>query len=102
MSLTHHIDCRPPCVSHDADFAADGCDDCCHTGRGTFCAKEYRGIAEIREEIFNLDPYHPTFGTSACGEVWMWQEEGFGLGLDVVMKEGYAGLIGASSPTFKG
>ena len=32
----------------------------------------------------------------------MWQEEGFGLGLDVVMKEGYAGLIGASSPTFKG
>jgi hypothetical protein len=82
---------------------------CCHTGRGTFCAKEYRGIAKIREEIFALgadshsshhksslisvyshvflsDPYHPTFGTSACGEVWMWQEEGFGLGLDVVMK----------------
>ena len=65
-------------------------------------ALEYRGIARIREEIFALDPYHPTFGTSACGEVWMWQEEGFGLGLDVVMKEGYAGLIGASSPTFEG
>ena len=52
--------------------------------RGTYCAREYRGIAQIREEIFALDPYHPTFGTSACGEVWMWQEEGFGLGLDVV------------------
>ena len=32
----------------------------------------------------------------------MWQEEGFGLGLDVVMKEGYAGLIGASAPKFEG
>ena len=87
---------------HPAVAGYYGCDDCCHTGRGTFCALEYRGIAKIRQEIFALDPYHPTFGTSACGEVWMWQEEGFGLGLDVVMKEGYAGLIGASSPTFQG
>jgi len=87
---------------HPAVAGYYGCDDCCHTVRGTYCGLEYRGIAKIREEIFALDPYHPTFGTSACGEVWMWQEEGFGLGLDVVMKEGYAGLIGASTPTFKG
>ena len=39
---------------------------------------------------------------SSSSQVWMWQEEGFGLGLDVVMKEGYAGLIGASQPVFKG
>ena len=38
-----------------------------------------RGSAQIREEIFALDPYHPTFGTSACGEGWRGQEEGFGL-----------------------
>jgi hypothetical protein len=63
---------------HPAVAGYYGCDDCCHTVRGTFCAKEYTGIATIREQIFKLDPYHPTFGTSACGEVWMWQEEGFG------------------------
>ena len=33
----------------------------CHTVRGTYCAREYHGIAKIREEIFALDPYHPTY-----------------------------------------
>ena len=34
------------------------------------------------------------FGTIACGETWLWQEEGFGLGMDVMMKEGYGGGVG--------
>ena len=43
------------------------------------------------------DPYRLMFGTIACGEVWMWQEEGFGLGMDVMMKEGYGGGVGGGS-----
>lgn len=31
------------------------------------------------------------FGTIACGETWYWSEEGSGLGMDIMMKEGYAG-----------
>jgi hypothetical protein len=51
--------------------------------------------ASIHDEIFTKhDPYRLMFGTIACGETWMWQEEGFGLGMDVMMKEGYGGGVG--------
>ena len=39
---------------------------------------------------------HPTFGTSACGEVWMWQEEGFGLALETALRI-KAGVIWVNS-----
>lgn len=88
---------------HPAVGGYYGCDDCCHVNRGSYAGLEYAGIAQIKEEIFNnYDPYHPMFGTIACGETWMWQEEGFGLGLDVVMKEGYGGGAGGGKYTPKG
>ena len=88
---------------HPAVGGYYGCDDCCHVNRGSFAGLEYAGIAAIKEEIFmNYDPYHPMFGTIACGELWMWQEEGYGLGLDVVMKEGYGGGAGGGKFTPEG
>ena len=54
-------------------------------------------LAQIHEELFaSHDPYHVTFGTIACGETWLWQEDGFGLGMDVAMKEGYGAGVGLS------
>lgn len=73
------------------------CDDCCHVVRKEYAGKEYEALASIHQELFAThDPYHITFGTIACGETWLWQEDGFGLGMDVAMKEGYGGGIGSA------
>ena len=73
-----------------------GCDDCCHVGTTEATHhREYNAIAAIKAAIFKLDPYHLVYGTIACGATWLWQEEGTGLGLDVVMKESYGSGVGS-------
>ena len=68
---------------------ADACDDCCHMNTlQAYGNVEYVALAKIRDMIRELDPYHLMFGTIACGETWYWTEEGSGLGMDVMMKEG--------------
>eukprot|EP00937_MAST-01D_sp_MAST-1D-sp2_P001781 g1781.t1 len=76
------------------------CDDCCHMAvLDPFGPVEYEWLAEAKRRIRRLDPYHLMFGTVACGETWYWSEEGAGLGIDVVMKEGYgSGLAGLKGP----
>eukprot|EP00947_MAST-08B_sp_MAST-8B-sp1_P001693 g1693.t1 len=106
---------------HPAVGGYYGCDDCCHTsiaiehnlgpgcegaGAGSGlkagpasasgCPGEYHALASIREEIYKADPYHLVFGTVArCFNdgSFYWTEEGAGLGLDVLMHEGYGAGI---------
>jgi hypothetical protein len=79
------------------------CDDCCHV-RANVNQHEYRGIEQIHKALREWDPYHLFIGSSACPDVWMWQEglefnagapAGSPLvsdvGLDVVMREAYGG-----------
>jgi hypothetical protein len=80
---------------HPAVAGYYGCDDCCHLSKGVQQrTNEYRQLAEVHELIFARDPYHRIFGTIACDETWLWMEDGFGLGLDVVEKEGYGPGVG--------
>ena len=70
--------------------AQDACDDCCHMPvLNKYGDAEYCATAEVRKLIRSLDPYRLMFGSIACGETWYWTEEGAGLGMDVMMKEGY-------------
>ena len=62
---------------HPAFGGYYGCDDCCHMGSNKN-EHEYRGIEKIREAIYAIDPYHLFIGSSTCGNIWMWQEVGFG------------------------
>ena len=48
--------------------------------------------------IFAEDPHRLMFGSIACGETWYWTEEGAGLGMDVMMKEGYGNAVGGGYP----
>eukprot|EP01047_Picozoa_sp_COSAG01_P006690 COSAG01_NODE_246_length_20450_cov_195.166822_3_plen_566_part_00 len=80
--------CFSPRISHGADFAGR-CDDCCHISKGAAALAEYEHIAQVKASLFKLDPYHLLFGTAACDDIWLWTEEGAGLGIDVVMKEAY-------------
>ena len=84
---------------------------------------EYRMEAAVKRIIREIDPYRLMFGSivsrpwllrvervaswsllrnvsfmcsfvvKACGETWYWTEEGAGLGMDVMMKEGYGGSL---------
>ena len=62
---------------------------CCHISKGAAALAEYEHIAQVKASLFKLDPYHLLFGTAACDDIWLWSEEGAGLGIDVVMKEAY-------------
>ena len=55
---------------------------------------EYRASEAIKRMIFAEDPHRLMFGSIACGETWYWTEEGAGLGMDVMMKEGYGSAVG--------
>ena len=73
-------------------------------GTASGCPGEYWALAEIRDMIFKADPYHLIYGTVArCfGDgSWYWTEEGAGLGLDVVMHEGYGAGITSSLAGFR-
>ena len=71
-------------------FCLQACDDCCHMDDlDTYGPKEYEALATIKGMVREIDPWHLMFGTIACGEPWYWSEEGAGLGMDVMMKEGY-------------
>ena len=63
-----------------------GCDDCCNKGKNRGRAPgdtQLAGFAEVRRTLRRVDPYHLVFGTVACGDLWLWTEEGSGQGLDV-------------------
>eukprot|EP01047_Picozoa_sp_COSAG01_P116032 COSAG01_NODE_44700_length_416_cov_1.135647_2_plen_51_part_01 len=49
--------------------------------------------AAVRSIVREVDPWRLMFGSIACGETWYWTEEGAGLGMDVMMKEGYGGAV---------
>eukprot|EP00947_MAST-08B_sp_MAST-8B-sp1_P005831 g5831.t1 len=86
---------------HPAIGGYYACDDCCHMDvLDEYGPVEYENLAVVRERIAQLDPYHLMFGTVACGETWYWSEEAAGLGIDVIMKEGYGGGIG-SDPIYR-
>ncbi len=59
---------------------------------------EYRASEQIKRMIFAEDPHRLMFGSIACGETWYWTEEGAGLGMDVMMKEGYGNAVGGGYP----
>ena len=59
---------------------------------------EYRASEAIKRMIFAEDPHRLMFGSIACGETWYWTEEGAGLGMDVMMKEGYGSAVGGGYP----
>jgi hypothetical protein len=89
---------------HPALAGYYACDDCCHV-KANVNQHEYRGIEQIHKALRSWDPYHLFIGSSACPDVWMWQEglefnnkgapAGSALvsdvGLDVVMREAYGG-----------
>ena len=75
------------------------CDDCCHMNvLNQYGDAEYRALSAVRDVVRSVDPYHLMFGTIACGETWYWSEEGAGLAMDVMMKEGYGGAVGTGYP----
>jgi hypothetical protein len=88
---------------HPALAGYYACDDCCHV-RANANEHEYRGIEQIHQALREFDPYHLFIGSSACPDVWMWQEglefnagapagvpSVSDVGLDVVMRESYSG-----------
>ena len=83
---------------HPAIGGYYACDDCCHmSDLDTYGPKEYEALATIKGMVREIDPWHLMFGTIACGEPWYWSEEGAGLGMDVMMKEGYGGGLTAGA-----
>ena len=88
---------------HPALAGYYACDDCCHV-KVNVDEHEYRGIEQIHAALREWDPYHLFIGSSACPDVWMWQEglefnagapagspSVSDVGLDVVMREAYGG-----------
>ena len=74
---------------HPAVGGYYACDDCCHMPvLNEYGDIEYRMEAAVKGIIRPLDPWRLMFGSIACGETWYWTEEGAGLAMDVMMKEG--------------
>ena len=74
---------------HPAIGGYYACDDCCHMPvLNEYGDIEYRMEAVVKGIIREIDPYRLMFGSIACGETWYWTEEGAGLAMDVMMKEG--------------
>ena len=86
-------------MDHPAIGGYYACDDCCHMPvLNEYGDVEYRMEAAIKGMIRQIDPYRLMFGSIACGETWYWTEEGAGLAMDVMMKEGYGGAVGNGFP----
>jgi len=76
-------------MNHTAVGGYYACDDCCHMPvLNEYGDIEYRMEATVKQIIREVDPWRLMFGSIACGETWYWTEEGAGLAMDVMMKEG--------------
>lgn len=76
-------------MDHPAVAGYYACDDCCHMPvLNEYGDIEYRMEAAVKKIIREVDPWRLMFGSIACGETWYWTEEGAGLAMDVMMKEG--------------
>ncbi len=76
-------------MNHTAVGGYYACDDCCHMPvLNEYGDVEYRMEAAVKAIIREIDPWRLMFGSIACGETWYWTEEGAGLAMDVMMKEG--------------